>query len=63
MPFPTIFANKKKAPQSNKLKETGKDETTESSRSCWSDVEYGPGWEKVFDPSPANLTEMQMKHT
>ncbi|CAB9527862.1 expressed unknown protein [Seminavis robusta] len=37
------------------------EDTTE--RSDWSDVEYGPGWEQVFDPSPANVTEQQMKQT
>jgi hypothetical protein len=37
------------------------EDSTESSD--WSEVEYGPGWDQVFDPSPANVTEQQMKST
>lgn len=40
-------------------------EASERSNSSedWLEVEYGPGWEKIFDPSPANVTEQQMKQT
>ena len=29
----------------------------------WSDVEYGPGFEQVFDPTNYNVTEQEIKQT
>ena len=48
-----------KRPVSTKDQEV--EDTTESSQ--WSESQYGPGWDKTFDPSPANVTEAQMKAT
>lgn len=54
--------SKKAAVKAAALKEASERSLSTSSED-WSEVEYGPGWEKVFDPSPANVTEQQMKAT
>ena len=59
---------KNKSPMDSKkaaVKAAAVKEASERSNSSedWSEVEYGPGWDKIFDPSPANVTEQQMKAT
>jgi len=66
MTFPKILGGnkKKESPFRDPPKKQAhhvREESTESLDE--SEVEYGPGWEAVFDISPANVTEQRMKQT
>lgn len=64
MPSPIIFEKK----GATKIPETPPAhkhviKMEQVSKTNWSTAEYGDGWDKIFDISPANVSEVSMKET